>query len=138
LAQFGFVKNASDKVVTNASHVQPLVLEEGLSCSQVEEALQVLASDPNIAYAAPYFLEGNQLLGLTNEALVTVEPGEKDRLQKLAKQYNAKVLKALADNVYVVQVDKNAKGNALALANFMQGKKGIAQAEPDFIIALNQ
>lgn len=137
LAQYEFVKNKSEQLATDATLLHSIELVDGLNCNQVEQALQHLAQDPNISYAAPYFRDGNSLVGVSNQVIVTLEKGEKATLQQLAKQYNAEVLKSLGNDVYLLKVDDTSKGNALAFANYLHGQKGIAQAEPDFIISLD-
>ena len=112
-----------------------VALADGLNSSQVEQALQELAQDPNINYAAPYFLDGERLVGVSNQVIVKMEKGQTAELQKLAKQYNAEVHISIGENGYLVKVDKSSKGNALAFANYLQGKKGIAEAELDFVIS---
>jgi hypothetical protein len=138
LAQYGFVKNATEQVATNTGLLHRVTLTDGLNCNQVELALQELEQDPHITYAAPYFMDGNNLLGVSNQVIVTLEEGEAAVLQKLAEQYNAQVLSPLGENVYVIKVDKNSEGNALAFADFLQNQKGVANAEPDFIVSLSR
>lgn len=137
LTQYGFVKNTTEQVATEAALMHSVALVDGLNSNQVEQALQELAQDPNINYAAPYFIDGNNLLGVSNQVIVTLEKGETAALQQLVKEYNAEVLKSLGDNMYLVKVDDTSKGNALAFANYLHGQKGIAQAEPDFIVSLD-
>ena len=139
LSQYGFVKEAAaEQVAMSSGQMHRVVLGDGLNPGQVEVALQELAGDPQITYAAPFFLNGDKLLGLTNEALVTVEAGGKELLQELAKQFNAEVLPSNSSNLYIVKLDKNSQGDALAFVNYLQGKKGIVQAEPDFVVSLNR
>ncbi|MFD3003418.1 hypothetical protein ACFS7Z_23860 [Pontibacter toksunensis] len=137
LAQYGFVKNKSGQLATGVTLLHSIELVDGLNCNQVEQALQHLAQDPNISYAAPYFRDGNSLVGVSNQVIVTMEKGESAALQQLAEQYNAQVLKSLGNDVYLLKVDDSSKGNALAFANYLHGQKGIAQAEPDFIVSLD-
>ncbi|WP_345156767.1 S8 family serine peptidase [Pontibacter saemangeumensis] len=138
LAQYGFVKHGAGQVAMSTGLLHRVELTDGLNCNQVEQALQELAGDPNINYAAPYFMDGERLIGVSNQVLVTLEKGDRGELQKLAEQYNAEVLNASVDGKYILKVDKSSEGNALALANFLQGKKGIALAEPDFVLSLNR
>ena len=138
LADYGFVTGMGAAVNSNSASLQPVQLQEGLSCSQVEQAIKELAADTRIAYVAPDFLQdGKQLVGISNEVLVTVAPNGLPALYQLAKAYNAQVLKPLGNNTYLVKVDKHAKGNALELANYLQGKPGITQAEPDFVVSIS-
>ncbi|RDV13614.1 hypothetical protein DXT99_18945 [Pontibacter diazotrophicus] len=134
LTQYVFVKKTTEQVATDAALLHRVALVDGLNSNQVEQALQELAKDPNISYASPYFRDGNSLLGVSNQVIVTLENGETEVLQQLAKEYNAEVLKSIGEGTYVVKVDNASKGNALAFANYLHGQKGIAQAEPDFII----
>jgi hypothetical protein len=138
LARYGFVEKAAGQVASNSAILQNVTLTDGLNCSQVEEALQVLAKDPNIAYAAPYFLDGSRLRGISKEVIVTVEGEGMAELKQLAKQYNAEVLPSQVENEYIIRVDKHSKGNALELANLLQGNIGISRAEPDFVVTLNE
>lgn len=139
LAQYGFVKEAAAVQVAMASgQLHRVALADGLNAGQVEVALQELAGDPQITYAAPFFLNDDKLLGLTNEALVTVEAGGKEYLQELAKQFDAEVLPSSGNNTYIVKLDENSQGDALAFVNYLQGKKGIVQAEPDFVVSLSR
>ncbi|WP_347158159.1 S8 family serine peptidase [Pontibacter chitinilyticus] len=140
LAKYGFVKGVSAPVATSSLQLHAVQLQEGLNCKQVEQALKELAADVQFAYVAPYFITGSQggeqLQGLSNEVLVTTTEGGLATLNKLAKNYKAEVLQQLRNNTYLVKVDKQSNGNALDMANFLQGQPGIAQAEPDFIISL--
>ena len=138
LAQYGFVKSTKEEVATHAGLLYRLELVDGLNSNQVELALQELARDPNIDYAAPYFVDGSSLIGVSNQVIVTLEKGRGADLQNLIEQYGAEMLQQRSDDVYLVKVDDNSKGNALAFANFLHGKKGIVQeASPDFIVSLD-
>ncbi|WP_162055692.1 S8 family serine peptidase [Pontibacter pamirensis] len=137
LTQYGFVKNKTEQVATDVALLHRVELVDGLNSNQVEQALQELASDPNISYAAPYFRDGNSLIGVSNQVIVTLDNGDTEVLQQLAKDYNAEVLKSIGEGIYLLKVDNASKGNALAFANYLHGQKGIAQAEPDFIVTLD-
>ncbi|WP_460922764.1 S8 family serine peptidase [Pontibacter brevis] len=137
LEQYGFVESRTEQVATDATLLHSVALVDGLNCNQVEQALQELAKDPNISYAAPYFRDGNSLVGVSNQVVVTLEKGETGALQRLAKEYNAEVLKSVDEDTYLLKVDDTSKGNALAFANYLHGQKGIAQAEPDFVVSPN-
>lgn len=135
IEKYGFVKSLGALTGSKSAVLQSLVLQDGLSCKQVEQALVTLAADAQITYAVPYFLAGKRLLGISNEAIVTLEQNGLDELKKLAKDYKAEVLPTLGNNIYLVKVNKQSKGNALELANFLQDQPGIVQAEPDFIVS---
>lgn len=137
LAQYGFVENKTEQVATDAALLHSIELVDGLNCHQVEQALQELARDPNISYASPYFRDGDNLVGVSNQVIVTLEKGETAAFQQLVEQYNAEVMKSLGEDVYLVKVDDKSKGNALAFANYLHGQKGIEQAEPDFVVSQN-
>lgn len=136
LLKYEFVKQSEGRLGREAGLVHTVNLKPGLGCKQVEQAIQLLAADSRIAYAAPYFISGSDVIGLSNEAIVTVTPGNSDLLKSYVAGFNAKITQTLADNIYLVQVDKNSKGNTLALVAYLQGKAGIALAEPDFILSL--
>ncbi|WP_266204678.1 hypothetical protein [Pontibacter kalidii] len=135
VAAYGFVKGNNGQVSSNSAMLHNIELVDGLNCRQVEKAMELLAEDPAIAYVAPYFLNGDGLLGISNEAIVTIEAGAEDALTAMAAEYGAEVLMPLSGQTYLVRVDKNATGNALELANFLKGKTGITHAEPDFIVS---
>ncbi|MBF9252600.1 hypothetical protein I2I11_04795 [Pontibacter sp. 172403-2] len=136
LQKYGFVKSLGTQAASKSAVLQSLVLQDGLNCKQVEQALLTLAADAQIAYAAPYFLSGKQLLGISNEVIVTVEQDGLSTLQELARDYKAEVQPSSpGSNIYLVKVSKHSNGNALELANFLQKQPGIAQAAPDFILA---
>ncbi|MCJ8164612.1 hypothetical protein MKJ04_07125 [Pontibacter sp. E15-1] len=137
LAAYDFVKQQKAKVLDNSAQLYRLELVAGLNCSQVEEALHLLADNPDVSYASPLFMQGDQLLGLTNELTVTIEEGGENALQQLADQYNAEVLPALTEHIYVLRLNKNATSDALALAEFLQGESGIVRANADFVRTKN-
>ncbi|PTX21238.1 hypothetical protein C8N40_102212 [Pontibacter mucosus] len=135
VAAYGFVKGQRGQIGSNSALLHNLELVDGLNCRQVEKAMEFLAQDPAVAYVAPYFMNGDGLLGISNEAIVTIEAGAEDALTALAAEYGAEVLMPLSGHTYLVRVDKHASGNALELANFLKGKAGITHAEPDFIVS---
>ncbi|MBC5992509.1 S8 family serine peptidase [Pontibacter cellulosilyticus] len=134
--KYGFVAQLGSPIGTNSATLYTLELVSGLNCKQAEQAVQVLSNDPGIAYAAPYFLRENNLLGISNETIVTVRDGGKAALDQLLQNYNASIVASLSDDVYVVKVDKNSDGNALELANYLAAQESIAHAEPDFVVSL--
>lgn len=138
VAAYGFVERMSGQISSNSALLHNLELSEGLNCQEVERAIALLAGDPNIAYVAPYFMSGNGLLGVSNEAIVTVAKGREAVLERMASAYKAEVLMPLSGQTYLVRVDKNSKGNALELANFLKDKKDIVHAEPDFVVSLEE
>ncbi|WP_276497388.1 hypothetical protein [Pontibacter litorisediminis] len=134
VAAYGFVQGKKGQISSNSALLHNIELVDGLNCKQVEVAMELLAKDPAVTYVAPYFMNGDGLLGISNEAIVTINEGMEEALAALAADYNAEVLMPLSGHTYLVRVDKNSKGNALELANHLKGKAGIAQAEPDFIV----
>ncbi|MCX2741001.1 hypothetical protein [Pontibacter anaerobius] len=132
---YGFVQGKNGQISSNSALLHNIELVDGLNCKQVEKAMELLAEDPAITYVAPYFMNGDGLLGISNEAIVTVQEGSQEALAAYAAEYNAEVLMPLSGQTYLVQVDKNSSGNALELANYLKGKEGIAHAEPDFIVS---
>ncbi|WP_299820679.1 hypothetical protein [uncultured Pontibacter sp.] len=135
-SKYGFVRGLGSPNNSNSATLYTLELANGLNCKQTEEAIRVLANDPMVIYAAPYFIKDNNLLGISNEAIVTTRNGNKAALEQLLQNYNAAVVASLGDDIYVVKVDKNSVGNALELANHLKGQEGIVHAEPDFIVSL--
>ena len=86
--------------------------------------------------AGPSFrVEGNQAIGLGNEVVVKTENGGEAMLRELAAKYNTKMVGPLGERTYLLQIDKNSKGNALEISNALKGNKGIAHAIPEFILA---
>ena len=135
LAQYSFVAGETAQAALSTGILHRVALRDGLNPNQVEQALQELALDPNINYAAPCFLDGERLVGVSNQVTVTLEKGQLAELQNLAKQYQAEVLHSPVEGRYIMKVNKSSKGNALAFANFLQGKKGIAEANIDFVVS---
>ncbi|MDX5482461.1 MAG: hypothetical protein LPK07_12335 [Hymenobacteraceae bacterium] len=134
--EYGFVDRLNGQTSSNSAMLHTLVLKDGLNCKQVEQALVELAKDGRLSYVSPYFMKGNELLGLSNEAIVTVEENGKAAFESAVRSFGAEVVTALGENTYVVKVDKNANGNALAVANYLKEQAGVAHAEPDFIVSL--
>ncbi|MEJ8802192.1 hypothetical protein [Pontibacter sp. H249] len=135
-AKYVFIKNMGNQTSTNSAMLYTVELVSGLNCKQTEQAINILANDPMVAYAAPYFIQGKNLLGLSNEAMVTVRAGGEATLQRMLQDYKANLVASLGNEVYVVRVDKNSNGNALELANHLKEQDGIAHAEPDFVVSV--
>ncbi|WP_089321135.1 S8 family serine peptidase [Pontibacter ummariensis] len=136
LASYSFVKGIAGQQARTGP-LQSLELVEGLSCKEVEQAIKILSEDPAIAYAAPYFLKGDGIMGISDEAIITLEDGSAAAIEQLAAAFDAEVVEELSENTYLLKVDKSSKGNALDLANFMAGQEGIAHAEPNLVMAAN-
>ena len=134
--KYGFVKGIGNRTTSNSAELYTLELSDGLNCKQAEQAMRIIEKDPLVAYVAPYFVRDNQLLGISNEAIITVSKGGKATLDKLVLDYKATIVSALSDGVYIVKVDKNSNGNALALANYLKNQDIITNAEPDFLVSL--
>mgnify|MGYP005751449523 CR=1 FL=1 len=138
----GFIESLGQEVRTNSARLYPVQLAEGLSCKQVEQAIKVLEQDVSVSYAAPYFLTdtgaGMQLLGISNEFIVTVSANKQAGfvLEKLANATRTSMVTSLGADTYVLRADKNSKGNALEMANFFQEQPLIKHAEPDFVVSL--
>ena len=135
LEKYAFVAGIGNPLSAGSGVLYTIPLVDGLNCSQTEEALKILAEDNMVAYAAPFFLQQANLLGVSNEVIVTVQDGDRAALESLLQEYGASVVSNLSSNVFVVNVDKNSKGNALELANYLKGQEGIAHAEPNFVIS---
>ncbi|MCC9134959.1 hypothetical protein ACFSKU_19330 [Pontibacter silvestris] len=137
---YSFLEGIKGQQSTSSAMLYELNLVDGMNCKQVEKALKDLAKDSKITYAAPYFLSdvngSLQLLGVSNEATVTIKPGEYDNLKKLAVTYKLNVLKPIGADTYLVKVDKSSIGNALDIANTLKNEAGIIKAEPDFVVSL--
>ena len=133
--KYGFINSLGHQTRTNSATLYTVELVDGLNCKQTEQALRVLRNDRMISYAAPFFAKDNNLLGVSNEAIVTVRDGGRAALDQLLQGYNASIVASLRDGVYVVKVDKNSDGNALELANYLKSKEEIAHAEPDFLVS---
>jgi hypothetical protein len=136
--QHGFVEGVGQAVQTNTARLYPLKLVEGLSCKQVEVALIEIARDPAVSYAAPYFMADRQLLGISNEFIVTVEDRQHGGaiLERLANATRTTIVTSLNDDTYVLRADKGSRGNALEMANFFQEQPFVKHAEPDFVVSL--
>ncbi|TPE44408.1 hypothetical protein [Pontibacter mangrovi] len=137
MAQYKFISGKNGQLSSNSAILHNIALVDGLNCKQVELAMELLAEDPGIAYVAPYFLNESGLLGISNEAIVTIEEGAAEALGALAEGYGAEVLMPLSGQTYLVRVDKSSAGNALELANYLNGEKGIVHAEPDFLVSVD-
>ncbi|WP_439879802.1 hypothetical protein ACSX1A_11530 [Pontibacter sp. MBLB2868] len=135
IEKYGFVNGISGQTSSESEMLYTLSLMEGLSCHQTEQVIKILAQDKLITYAAPFFVQQDNLLGVSNEAIVTVQSGGKATLDRTLQSYGASLVGGLDENTYIVKVDKNASGNALDLANFLQGQEGIAHAEPNFVVS---
>jgi hypothetical protein len=141
VAGYGFLEKLGQAVQTNSARLYPVKLVEGLNCKQVEQAIQELQQDANIAYAAPYFLTANgdavQLQGISNEFLVTVneQPQAEMVVKRLADATKTVIVTSLNDHTFVLRADKNSRGNALEMANFFREQPVVKHAAPDFVVS---
>lgn len=135
-----FVQGLGQAVRSNSAELYPVQLMDGLSCLQTEAAISEIVKDPAVTYAAPFFeMNNSELLGISNEFIVTVESGRQSAealLKRLATATGTELITALGENTYVLRADKNSRGNALEMANFFHKQRLIKQAEPDFIMSL--
>lgn len=139
--QHAFIEKLGQPIHSNSARLYPAKLVAGLSCSQVEVALKEIAKDPAVAYAAPYFESaGGQLLGVSNEFIVTVDRGRQPAeqvLKRLSASTGTTIVTALNEDTFVLRADKNSRGNALEMANYFHERPLIKHAEPDFVVSLN-
>lgn len=140
IESYGFLEGIKGQQSSGSALFYELNLVDGMNCKQVENALKDLAKDSRLTYVAPYFfsdVDGSvQLLGVTDEATVTIEPNGLGKLKELAGAYNFEVIKSLGADTYVLKVGKSSKGNALEVANALKGEAGIIQAEPGFVVSM--
>ncbi|WP_299701782.1 hypothetical protein [uncultured Pontibacter sp.] len=136
----GFVQSLGQAVHSNSARLYPIQLVDGLNCQQAEAAIAQMAKDPAVSYAAPFFETGDgQLLGISNEFIVTVEAGRQpanDVLNRLANATGTELITALSEDTFVLRADKNSRGNALEMANFFHKQPLVKHAEPDFVVSL--
>jgi hypothetical protein len=136
----GFVQSLGQAVHSNSARLYPVQLVEGLNCQQAEAAIAEMAKDHAVTYAAPFFETGDgQLLGISNEFIVTVESGRQpatEVLKRLANATGTELVTALSDDTFVLRADKNSRGNALEMANFFHEQPLVKHAEPDFVVSL--
>ena len=136
LKKYGFVTGILSQRASQSGMIFTLGLTNGLNCAQTEQAIIELKKDRAVTYAGPSFrVEGNQSIGLSNEVVVKTEHGGEAALRELAAKYNTKMVGPLGEGTYLLQIDKNSKGNALEISNALKGNKGIAHATPEFILA---
>lgn len=136
----GFVQSLGQAVHSNSARLYPIRLVEGLNCQEAGAAIAEMAKDPAITYAAPFFETGDgQLLGISNEFIVTVEAGRQpatEVLKRLANATGTELITALGEDTFVLRADKNSRGNALEMANFFHEQPLVKHAEPDFVVSL--
>lgn len=139
LSEHAFVEGLGQAVQTNSARLYPVALVAGLNCQQAEGAIAALEKNHAVTYASPFFEADGQLLGISNEFIVRLEPGRQPAeavLQRLANTTRTEVVMALTEDTYVLRADKNSQGNALQVANFFHEQPFVIQAEPDFVVAL--
>ena len=126
------IKNAG---TTGSADATVVILKPGLTCSEVEAALNHLAKAPEVLYATPFFKPSADasLLGITNQFMVNLKPGFTIAdLQKFTKRTKTHIVDQLGDITFILSADKYATGNALQMANEFNGFYPVASAEPDF------
>ncbi len=139
--QYAFIQELGQPIHTNSARLYPAKLAAGLSCQQVEGAISEVSKDPAVAYAAPYFESaGGQLLGVSNEFIVSVESGRQPAeqvIRRLTAATRTELVTELNADTFVLRADKNSRGNALEMANFFHKQPLIKHAEPDFVVSVN-
>ncbi|NEM97292.1 hypothetical protein [Pontibacter burrus] len=136
LSKHGFVTGILSQRASQSGMMYTLGLVSGLNCAQAEQAVRELTKDKAIVYAGPMFLvEGGQAVGLSNEVLVRADATGIAVLQQKVKDFNGKISGPLGADTYMVQLNKQAKGNALDFVNVLNQEAGILNASPDFMLA---
>jgi hypothetical protein len=136
IKKYGFVTGILSQRASQGGMIFTLGLANGLNCAQTQQAIIELKKDNGVTYAGPSFrMAGDQAVGLSNEVVVKTAAGGEAVLRELAAKYKTKMVGPLGEGTYLLQIDKNSKGNALDISNALKGNKAIAHATPDFILA---
>lgn len=104
---------------------------------QISELIGILNKRNEILVANPVFIyQDNTLQGLTDQFVVKLRsPADSSRLISLAVETGVKILRKnqFEPKLYILQAGKNAKGNALEMANYFFRTKFFEYSEPDFL-----
>lgn len=131
------LKPCKKQIIEASPNVVITDLVEGTTQTQVKELITRLNKNKNVFISSPVFMyKDSSLEGLTENFIVKLKsPFDYSKLQRLAKETNTKIIKQnqFEPSVYILQADKNSKGNAMEMANYFYEQNIFEFAEPDFL-----
>ncbi len=115
---------------------------QGLNEEALYELLKRLQANPSVHYANPFLVyEDGTLQGIQDRVVVRLKSSKDlQTLRTYAKRFNFSIVDwdNYDPNIYIIQTNKNSKGNALEVANALYETQVFDWAEPDFLLLLKR
>jgi hypothetical protein len=136
LSQYSFVDTVASSFHSGSADVTVVLLQPGLSCTQVERGLEALVAHPSIRYGNPVFNPNQEAwdYGLTNQVIVTVRPEySRADVEQVARKYAVEVVDDLGGDTFVLSVDKRSGASTLEAVNLIARSNKVVSCSPDFL-----
>jgi hypothetical protein len=136
LSRYSFIDTVASSFHSGSADVTVLLLQPGLSCTQVERGLEALVTHPLVRYGNPVFNPNQEAwdYGITNQVIVTLRPDySRDDLEQVAQKYAVEVVDDLGGDTYVLSVDKRSGVSTLEAVNLIARSNKVVSCSPDFL-----
>ncbi|KAA9340189.1 hypothetical protein [Adhaeribacter soli] len=135
-------ENLSTDQSGSAGTFNVVKLRNATSCDRVLQIIKQLQQKNELTFVNPVFDPVSNLgsgylwVGLTSGFLVTLKSADQmPQLKALLTETRTELLDTLGETTFLIGATKNAKGNALEMANYFHEQPFVENAEPDFFLA---
>jgi len=141
LSVLPFRKKIDTIAINNGVSYAIVELLETKNKDEIQQILSSINNDANTTIALPYLQssDGKTLIGITELFFVKLNsPADFSILKRLIEETNTIILRQneFIPEIYEIIADKNAKGNALEMANYFYEKGNFVFSTPDLIYKL--
>lgn len=138
LSQYNAYLSATREFYMLTGTITYVDLKPGTTCETVMAMMSSLENHNLVRFTAPVFM-GSDLswYGLTNEVMVSIKgPTPLATMQQLCQETNTSIVQEVFPGSYLVNVDKNAIGNAFEISTLFNRSPKVLDALPDLIFQL--
>jgi len=143
LSVLSFSKKTDNTTLRAPFNFAIIELLEPKNKDEFQSILRGINNNENIVVALPFLqsIEAESLVGITEMFFVQLHfPEDYSLLERLAKETNTTIIREdeFVAGLYEIEATKNARGNALEMANFFYENGNFKYSTPDFIFKIQK
>lgn len=107
-------------------------------CGDAERFGLKLLREGTVSYVTPFFNRTSAdpeepFTGLSNEFMVSIEPGKMAQLEQLIAQTRTSIVFSFSEEVHVLSADKNSSASILEILTLFNQQDFVSSAEPNLV-----
>ncbi len=118
----------------HGEHIQLIEFEQSLSSENLKDEIANLKGEQGVRMAAPVYRYGHVRAGVTDRFIVRFQPNvAMDQIERINRSQQVKIDRMIAENTYVLSVNKTTGLNGLMAANRYHDFAETVWSTPDFV-----